>query len=139
MEKFNEDVSVIFPAHNEEENIELCVLTAHCILKELVRDFEIIVVNDGSTDMTQQVCFELEKKIDRVHVLHKDKNEGYGYALRDGFRAARFNLIFFSGVSHFPRYEGESKIGFKDIPRTIKEVSRIYKLLRFRGSGNSYV
>jgi len=33
------------------------------------------------------------------------------------------------GVSHFPRYEGESKVGFSDIPRTVRELMRIYKIL----------
>lgn len=233
MDKAVKDVSVIFPTYNEEENIEVCVLVAYHILKELVRDFEIIIVNDGSTDKTKDICAELEKRLDKVRVITKNKNEGYGRALRDGFKAAKFDLVFFSdsdrqfdilnlkdliryiddydivigfrrnrqdslkrkflswgynmlvgflfrlnvtdidcafklfrkkifdtitieserfyvnteilakarmrgysikevGVSHFPRYEGESKVGFFDIPRTIKELVRISKLLYFK-------
>jgi len=96
MRKFDKDISAVFPAYNEEENIEPCVLEARAILNELVRDFEIIIVNDGSTDNTGAVCAGLEKKFDKVRVVSKARNEGYGYALRDGFRAARFDLVFFS-------------------------------------------
>ena len=96
MERFDKDISVIFPAYNEEENVEACVLIAHCILKELVKDFEIILVNDGSTDRTKAICLDLEKRLNKVKVIYKEKNEGYGYALRDGFRAAKFDLVFFS-------------------------------------------
>lgn len=94
MRRFNEAISVVFPAYNEEENIEICVLVAHSILKELVKDFEIIVVDDGSTDMTREACLGLEKRLDNFRLIYKEKNEGYGYALRDGFSAAKFDLVF---------------------------------------------
>lgn len=96
MRKFEKNISVVFPTYNEEENIEVCVRVAHCILKELVKDFEIIIVSDGSTDGTARVCKDLEKQLDRIRLIIKEKNDGYGYALRDGFKAAKFDLIFFS-------------------------------------------
>jgi len=96
LEKFDKEISVIFPAYNEEENIEVCVLIAYHILKELVKDFEIVIINDGSIDKTGQICLGLEKNLPKVRIINKEKNEGYGYALRDGFKRARFDLVFFS-------------------------------------------
>lgn len=49
LEKYRKNISVVFLAYNEGENIEICVLIAYHILKEIVSDFEIIVLNEGST------------------------------------------------------------------------------------------
>jgi len=96
MKRFDKKISVIFPAYNEEENIEACIIIAYHLLSELVDDFEMIIVNDGSSDKTKQVVLELEKRFEKVRLISKDKNEGYGFALRDGFRSAKFDLLFFS-------------------------------------------
>lgn len=96
MVKFMENLSVILPAYNEEENIARYVITAESLLGELVDNFEIIIINDGSTDNTGAVCKELAEKFDSVRVISKQKNEGYGWALKSGFKAANFELIFFT-------------------------------------------
>jgi len=96
MRRFNKNISVVFPAYDEEENIELCVVIARAILKELVDNFEIIVVDDGSTDNTKKICLQLQEKFPEVKLISKEKNEGYGFALRDAFNASRFDLLFFS-------------------------------------------
>lgn len=96
MERFNKDISVVFPAYNEEENIEVCVIMARTILKEVVNNFEIIIVDDGSSDNTGKICRDLERRFPEIRLLSKDKNEGYGFALRDGFKASKHDLVFFS-------------------------------------------
>jgi len=96
MKKYLKKISVVFPAYNESKNIEICVVVAHAILKELVEEFEIIIVNDGSKDETGDICRELENKFSNIKVIFKTKNEGYGYALRDGFKEAKYDLLFFS-------------------------------------------
>lgn len=96
MKKFEKKISVIFPAYNEEANIEPCVLDAYNVLKQLVSAFEIIVINDGSTDGTRDICRRLEKSLENIMVISKNRNEGYGYAVRDGFAAAKYDLVFFS-------------------------------------------
>jgi len=93
---FDKDISVVFPAYNEKNNIEICILLARTILKELVNNFEIIIVDDGSIDNTKEICLQLEEKFPEVRVISKARNEGYGFALRDGFQAAKFDLVFFS-------------------------------------------
>lgn len=94
--KIQKNISVIFPAYNEEENIERCVEKARHVLNKLVENFEIIVVNDGSTDGTEKVCCGLRDKFQNFKFISKAKNEGYGYAVRDGINGAVCDLVFFS-------------------------------------------
>jgi len=83
MEHFAKDISVVFPAYNEEENIEICIIIARAVLKELVNNFEIIIVDDGSTDNTGKISQQLEQRFPEVRLISKVQNEGYGFALRD--------------------------------------------------------
>lgn len=95
-EKWRGGLSVVIPAYNEIESIRFSVLTAHAILSELVEEFEIIVVSDGSTDGTDVEVERLVPRLPHLRLLRKTENEGYGFALRDGFRAARLPFLFFT-------------------------------------------
>lgn len=96
MRQYPYDVSVVFPAKNEEHNIEPCVLVADALLRALVRDYEIIVVDDGSTDRTADRAEELAERNPKVRCIRHGGNAGYGAALRTGFLAARYEYFFFS-------------------------------------------
>ena len=89
-------VSAIFPAFNEEANIESAVHYAHRIISKLTPIFEIILVNDGSKDRTRDICNQLANEASNVRVVHHTRNRGYGAALRSGIEQARYDLIFFS-------------------------------------------
>ena len=58
----------------------------------LTPDFEVIVVNDGSTDATEDILDELARTYPQVRVIHHPRNRGYGAALRTGFAAATKEL-----------------------------------------------
>ena len=62
----------------------------------LTSDYEIIVVNDGSSDATPQIVDELARTYPRVRAVHHPQNRGYGGALQTGFRAATKDLIFYT-------------------------------------------
>ncbi|MFC1849208.1 glycosyltransferase family 2 protein [candidate division CSSED10-310 bacterium] len=89
------DISLFFPAYNEEGNIERVVLEAKSILEELARNFEIIIVNDGSNDDTGKIADALAAQDPRIKVCHHPLNRGYGAALKTGYTAARLEYIFF--------------------------------------------
>ena len=95
-EKWRGGLSVVLPAFNEVENIRFSVLVAHAILVELVEEFEIIVVSDGSTDGTDVEVERLQQRFENLRLIRKVQNEGYGFALRDGFLAARYPHLFFT-------------------------------------------
>jgi glycosyltransferase involved in cell wall biosynthesis len=91
-----EALSVLFPAYNDAGTIPSMVIGARLAARRLASDYEIVVVNDGSSDHTAEVLAELETVFPELRVIHHAKNRGYGGALRSGFQAATKELIFYT-------------------------------------------
>lgn len=91
-----QSVSAFFPCYNDERTIGELVRTADSLLKIRNAPYEIIVVNDGSKDGSPTVLRKLRKEFPRLHIVTHRTNKGYGAALRDGFRAAKFDLVFYT-------------------------------------------
>jgi glycosyltransferase involved in cell wall biosynthesis len=91
-----ESISVFFPAYNDEATIAGLVGDALSVLPSLTEDFEVIIVNDGSTDGTAAVLDELARADSRVRAVHHETNRGYGGALRTGFASATKELVFYT-------------------------------------------
>lgn len=89
-------ISLVFPAFNEEENIEKAVSTGIEALQRYFAEVEVIVVNDGSTDQTKEILESVVRENDRVTAVHHPNNKGYGAALRSGIYTAKNDLVFFS-------------------------------------------
>ncbi len=89
-------LSVIFPAFNEEANIQRTVESARLVLPKLAKNWEIILVNDGSKDATTPLCDHLAEQYPEVRAIHHVDNRGYGAALKSGILAARYDFIFFT-------------------------------------------
>ena len=89
-------ISVFLPAFNDEATIGELVSEALVLLKSLTKDYEVIVINDGSTDSTASVLDELAIGSEHIRIIHHRSNLGYGAALRTGFSNARKDLIFYT-------------------------------------------
>lgn len=89
-------LTVFFPAYNDAGTIASLVIAAVQTASRLTPDFEVLVVNDGSSDATAEVADELARLYPQVRVIHHDKNRGYGGALQSGFREAAKDLIFYT-------------------------------------------
>ena len=89
-------ISVFFPAYNDGGTIGTMVTEAIATLKRLTEDYEVIVVNDASSDHTQEVLDELSDVYPQLRVVRHEKNRGYGGALRSGFAAASKELVFYT-------------------------------------------
>jgi len=89
-------ISAFFPAYNDGGTIPSMVLTAVMTLRELTDDYEVIVVNDGSSDHTSEVLEELATRYPELRIIHHEQNQGYGGALRTGFGSATKDLIFYT-------------------------------------------
>src|SRR5574341_111495 len=90
-------ISTFFPAYNDGGTIASMVIMAMNVLEEITDDYEVIVVNDGSSDYTARVLGRLAADYpDRVRIVHHPKNRGYGGALRTGFATAGKEWIFYT-------------------------------------------
>ncbi len=88
-------LSVILPAHNEEEAIATTVYEVIETLSTWMFDFEVIVVDDGSQDHTGAILDAIAATQPCLKVIHHPVNQGYGAALVSGFEAATRDLTFF--------------------------------------------
>lgn len=87
-------LSVVMPAYNEEQNVEPMIENVIKTFSPLVKDFEVIIVNDGSRDRTGEKILGVAAREPRVRMVPHEKNLGYGAALYDGFVAAKKEWVF---------------------------------------------
>ncbi|URN84118.1 glycosyltransferase [Acetobacterium wieringae] len=80
----SDKISIIVPVFNVEKFLEKCI---ESIIKQTYQNIEIILIDDGSTDSSGQICDEWEKKDERIRVFHKE-NEGLGHARNTGLEKA---------------------------------------------------
>jgi glycosyltransferase involved in cell wall biosynthesis len=123
-------LSVFFPCYNERENIESLVFEAAEVLDGLGREYEIIVVDDGSTDGTGPLADALAAKVPTLKVVHHAVNSGYGMALRSGFQAASKDLVFYT--------DGDRQFDLKELPGILPlmehfDIVSCYRLNRREG------
>lgn len=92
------DITMFFPAYNEEENLPKLIKSAKKVLEETANNYEIlVVVYDGSTDQTTQIVREFSKKDKHIRLVHQPKNQkGMGIALKLGFDNAKYDLVFYA-------------------------------------------
>ena len=84
-------ISVIVPVYNVEKYLDRCVKS---ILRQTYKDFELILVDDGSPDKCPSMCDEWAKKDERIHVIHQ-KNQGLSAARNNALKKAKGNYISF--------------------------------------------
>jgi glycosyltransferase involved in cell wall biosynthesis len=90
------ELSVFFPAYNEEANIHQTVEKAIEVLKKIAKKWEIIVIDDGSKDKTGAIVKRLIKKEPRIRLITHTPNRGYGAALKSGFYNSQYEWIAFT-------------------------------------------
>jgi len=89
MDNKNEMVSVVIPAYNEEEGISKVLTDLKTILDSTHLQYEIIVVDDGSSDKTAEIV----QKQDFIRLIQHPINRGYGAALKNGIKSANGDWI----------------------------------------------
>lgn len=106
--RLNPSISVFFPCYNDSHSIAQLVVDAFATLKKITTQFEVIVIDDGSTDNSANVLKNLVKKYRQLKVIYHRKNKGYGGALQTGFRTARYEWIFYT--------DGDGQYDVKNLP-----------------------
>jgi glycosyltransferase involved in cell wall biosynthesis len=119
-------LSIVIPAYNEETNIAGTLDAVSRVAQKLGMQYEIIVVNDGSTDHTAAVLDQVEPLIPHLRVIEHHPNRGYGGALRAGFSAAGGDL-----VALFP---ADGQFVFGEVDRFLKAIGPVDLVCGYRAS-----
>jgi len=122
----DKSISIVFPAFNEEAIIKTSVLNALSVLKELTDDYEILIIDDASTDRTGQIAEELVSQYKGVRVIHHERNQGLGGGLRTGFSNASKQLVLYSD-SDLPCNMSELKHALRVMDITRSDVVTAYR------------
>lgn len=111
---FRHSLSVFFPAYNDAPSLPALIHAAFEVLEGHVADYEVIVVNDGSADNTQQVAEALRAQYGpRMRVIRHELNRGYGGALRTGFATASKEYVFYT--------DGDGQYDVRELPKLLAE------------------
>lgn len=117
-------LSVCMPAYNEGDVIEDCLDAACTILSRLVTDFEVVVVDDGSSDDTGKHISRCAARDPRVRLVRHAHNRGYGAAITSALRAARGDLVMFT--------DGDGQFSLLDLPRLIRYIDEADVVVGYR-------
>src|SRR5881409_388427 len=110
-------LSVVIPMYNEEAYVERSVAAARAVLEGMGAEWEIVVVDDASTDGTGALADGLARSDPRVRVVHNPVNRRLGGALRAGYAAAAKDLVFYTDA---------------DLPVDLGELPRAVHLLEYQ-------
>lgn len=94
------ELSVIFPAYNEESNIRQTLPRAVASLRRQVGRFEILLINDCSRDATGTIADEIAQSYPEIRVIHNEKNLRQGGCLRLGFAEASLELVTHNALDY---------------------------------------
>lgn len=86
-------LSIIIPAYCEEQRLDLTTEDVLAAAKERLHEFEVIIVNDGSTDGTRELADRLARENEEISVIHFEENRGVGAAYKAGLEHAKFEFI----------------------------------------------
>ena len=89
-------VSAFFPCYNDANTISSLVGMAETALQQITDDYEVIVINDASSDNSREVLAALQKEHLHLRVVEHATNRGYGGALCSGFRNAAKDYVFYT-------------------------------------------
>lgn len=118
------ELSLFFPFWNEEQNIESVVKKAIPIIGNLAQDWEIIMVDDGSSDKTLEIAKKLARENANLVVAANEKNRGYGAALKTGFQTAKYKYIVFN--------DGDGQFDFSECAKFIEKIEKCDMVIGFR-------
>lgn len=120
-----EELSIFFPFWNEEKNVESVVKKAIPIAKEKAKVWEILMIDDGSSDKTFSICKRLAlSDPQHLRAISHQPNRGYGAALREGFDNVAYDFVVFN--------DGDGQFDFSEIDKFIRKIKHADIVIGFR-------
>jgi glycosyltransferase involved in cell wall biosynthesis len=120
----NGGVSIFFPAYNEEDNIEKAVRKAVEVLSSFTENYEVLVVDDKSTDRTGEIAEALHRENPNVRVIHHEHNTRLGGAMRTGFFRSSKSIVFYC--------DADNPVDLWDVKRALPLMSQFDLVTGYR-------
>ena len=117
-------ISVVIPAYNEENYIHTTINDLAPVLNEIATEWEIIVIDDASTDSTPEILSELMKKFSSLKILRNEINCKLGVSLKRGFYSAKSDLVCY--------IDADLPFDFEELKRAVKYMKRCDILCAYR-------
>jgi glycosyltransferase involved in cell wall biosynthesis len=118
------ELSIFFPFWNEQDNIEKIVMDAVPVAKQVARKWEILMIDDGSSDKTLQLAERLAKKDAHFRVISHQPNRGYGAALTSGLTHAKYKYIVFT--------DGDGQFDFSEVTKFVDKIDTSDMVIGYR-------
>ncbi|MBI4066377.1 glycosyltransferase family 2 protein [Candidatus Gottesmanbacteria bacterium] len=117
-------LSFLIPCYNDETTIERVIAEAADVGKRVAKMFEMIVINDGSRDMTGSRLVRLAKKFKELHVITHPMNQGYGRTIKELYCTGKFEWFF--------SIPGDYQVGASELLKLIPYIRRADMMLGWR-------
>ncbi|MDP3940877.1 MAG: glycosyltransferase family 2 protein [bacterium] len=119
-----DELSIFFPFWNEERNIEEVVTRAIPVAEKVAKKWEILMIDDGSSDKTLEIAKRIEAGNKHAHTISLHPNRGYGAALRAGFDHAKYRYVVFT--------DGDLQFDFSEVERFLEKIGEADIVIGFR-------
>ena len=118
------ELSIFFPFWNEEKNIQSVVEKAIPVAQRVADKWEIIMVDDGSSDKTLEIAKKLAQKNSNLVVAANKVNGGYGAALKKGFATAKYKFVVFN--------DGDGQFDFSEVTKFLVKIKDYDMVIGYR-------
>lgn len=118
------ELSIFFPFWNEEENIRQVIQKAIPVAQKIAKEWEILIINDGSSDDTLKIAEELSRKDKRIKIITHYPNRGYGASLKEGFTNASYEYVVFT--------DGDGQFDFSEVDRFLDKLPQSDLVIGYR-------
>jgi glycosyltransferase involved in cell wall biosynthesis len=129
----NIELSVVIPCYNEEQNLQNAVSQATQVMSKMDIPYELIFVNDGSTDKTKEILEKYAKE-HKILFVNKEKNEGWGSGVLEGFKHGSGKYFAFIPADEQVPFAAITRV-YETIctkpPKTIVKIKRIERNKEF--------
>lgn len=119
-----DSLTIFFPFWNEEKNIEKLVKSAIPVADKFSQKWEILLIDDGSSDSTLEKAEKLSRENKKIRVITHTPNRGYGAALKEGFQNAKYDYIVFT--------DGDGQFDFSELNKFIDKIENADIVIGFR-------